>query len=66
MLPDPAEQPLLKPEALVGMIPGLRRSAVYAAVARGDIPSIRIGSRIYVPTAELRRRWGLEPATQNA
>jgi len=30
---------------------GLGRDASYQAVARGDIPSLRIGRRIVVPTA---------------
>jgi len=33
---------------------GISRNGAYAAVARGDIPSVRIGKRILVPTARLR------------
>ena len=32
---------------------GLGRNAAYDAVARGDIPSIRIGRRLLVPKAAL-------------
>lgn len=59
MLPDPAAHPLLKPQDLVGVIPGMGRSAVYEAIGRGDLPSIRIGSRIFVPTMQLLKRLGL-------
>lgn len=33
---------------------GISRNSAYAAVARGDLPSFRIGKRILVPTARLR------------
>jgi excisionase family DNA binding protein len=33
---------------------GISRNSAYAAVSRGDIPSVRIGRRIVVPTARLR------------
>lgn len=32
---------------------GIGRSLAYAAVERGEIPSIRIGSRLLVPSAAL-------------
>ena len=41
-----------------GAILGLGRPAAYAAVARGDIPSLRIGRRLIVPTAKLRALLG--------
>jgi excisionase family DNA binding protein len=48
------------PEALTlpawpdtGRALGLGRNATYEAIARGDIPSIRIGKRILVPRAAL-------------
>ncbi len=55
MIPTPSERPWLDvPEAgHLGF--GLGRSASYDAVRRGDLPSIRIGRRIVVPTAALRR-----------
>jgi excisionase family DNA binding protein len=34
---------------------GLGRNATYEAIARGEIPSIRIGKRILVPVAALER-----------
>lgn len=38
----------------------LGRSAAYNAAERGDIPTIRIGRRLVVPTAALRRMLGLD------
>jgi excisionase family DNA binding protein len=34
---------------------GLSRGSIYAAAARGEIPTIRIGRRILVPCAALDR-----------
>ena len=34
---------------------GISRNGAYAAVARGDIPSVRIGKRILVPIALLHQ-----------
>lgn len=39
---------------------GLSRAASYAAVKRGDIPVIRVGRRLLVPTARLLRMLGEE------
>lgn len=41
---------------------GLGRNAAYEAVARGDIPAIRIGRKILVPKAALDRLLKLEAA----
>ena len=35
---------------------GIGRNTAYEAVKRGDIPSIRIGRRILVPTKALERK----------
>jgi excisionase family DNA binding protein len=37
---------------------GLGRNAIYEAVARGDVPSIRIGKRILIPRAALAKLLG--------
>ncbi len=60
LLPFPEEQPTLRlwPEA--GTILGLSRSSTYAAVQRGEIPVLRFGRRIVVPTAALRKMLGLD------
>ncbi len=53
-LPDPEDQPTLTiwPEA--GRALGISRSAAYSGAASGEIPTIRIGRRVLVPTAALR------------
>ena len=39
---------------------GLGRNASYAAAARGEIPTVRIGKKIRVPVAQLLRQLGYE------
>lgn len=39
---------------------GIGRNAAYAAAKRGDIPTVKIGGAIRVPTAPVRRMLGLE------
>ncbi|WET72890.1 hypothetical protein [Rhizobium croatiense] len=38
---------------------GLSRNGSYAAAARGDLPTIRIGRKIVVPVAAVAERCGL-------
>ena len=38
---------------------GISRSAAYRAVATGDLPSVRFGCRLYVPTARLLELLGV-------
>lgn len=47
--PTPATMTI--PETAVLL--GISRSAAYRAVTRGEIPSVRIGRRLLVPTAKL-------------
>jgi excisionase family DNA binding protein len=42
-----------------GELLGLSRSAAYRAAASGDLPTIRFGRRLYVPTARLLDLIGL-------
>jgi hypothetical protein len=48
------------PVVIAGKAFGLSRNSAYAAVRNGQLPSVRIGARIAVPTAPLRRMLGLE------
>jgi len=58
-LPDPHIRPTLTvPEA--GRILGLAKASAYEGVARGQIPAIRVGRRLLVPTAALRRMLQLD------
>jgi len=56
--PDPHLQPALSVPA-AGRYLGLGRAQAYAAASRGEIPTLRLGRRILVPTALLARRLGL-------
>jgi len=56
--PDPHLQPTLSVPA-AGLYLGLGRAQAYAAASRGEIPTLRVGRRILVPTALLARRLGL-------
>jgi excisionase family DNA binding protein len=51
---------LLKVEQ-ASVLMGISRSAAYRAVAIGDLPSVRFGCRLYVPTARLLELLGLVP-----
>ncbi len=54
-LPDPHVQPTLNLWPETGRLLGLSRQSTYDAAARGDVPTIRIGRRLLVPTAALAR-----------
>jgi excisionase family DNA binding protein len=51
---------LLKIEQ-ASVLMGISRSATYRAVATGDLPSVRFGCRLYVPTVRLLKLLGLVP-----
>jgi len=51
-IPDPVEHPTMTVD-VVARILGIDRKTVYAAVRSGEIPSLRVGRRILVPTAWL-------------
>lgn len=58
-IPETKESPTISVTE-AGKILGLSRSAAYNAVHRGEIPNIKIGNRIVVPVAKLRRMLGLD------
>lgn len=51
-LPDPTTEPTIT-VAQAAAVLGVGRRSAYDAVARGDWPAIRVGSRLVIPTA----RW---------
>ncbi len=53
-LPNPEVRPTLTVEQ-AGRYMGLARQSAYDAAARGDLPTLRVGRRLLVPTAALRR-----------
>lgn len=60
-IPDPEAEPWLSVPA-AGSLFGLSRAASYQAAQRGEIPTIRLGKRLLVPTAKLRAMLGLRQA----
>lgn len=50
--PNPAELPVLTIEEAAALL-RISRSAAYAAASRGDLPILRIGRVLRVPTARL-------------
>jgi hypothetical protein len=59
-VPRPEEQPTMQLWPQVGELLGLGRASTYEAARRGDIPTMRFGRRIAVPTAALRRLLGID------
>ncbi len=59
-IPNPEDQPWLEVPDAGRLAFGLGRSASYDAARRGDLPTIRVGRKLIVPTAALRRILGLE------
>ena len=56
-----AQFPALLKVEQASVLMGISRSAAYRAVAAGDLPSVRFGCRLYVPTARLLELLGLVP-----
>jgi excisionase family DNA binding protein len=63
-LPDPATEPTLRVER-AGRLLGISRSSAYEAARSGQIPVLRFGRRLVVPTAALLEllKAGRQPAT---
>jgi excisionase family DNA binding protein len=62
VIPTPEERPTVSVEEAAEWF-GLGRSAAYVAVRRGELPSLRFGRSLRVPTAAARRMLGLDPET---
>jgi len=58
--PRPEDEPTVSVWPTAGRILGLSRQSAYDAATRGDLPTIRIGRRLLVPTAALRRMLELD------
>jgi len=58
-LPNPCDRPTLSVEEAAQAL-GISRGSAYEAARRGDFPTIRIGRRLLVPTAALRRLLGVD------
>lgn len=60
MLPDPQVQPTVTIDETADVLK-IGRASAYAAAKRGEIPTIKIGRRLLVPTAALLRLLDGEP-----
>jgi excisionase family DNA binding protein len=54
VIPDPSDKPTMTVEE-VALVLGISRASAYQAVRTGEVPSVRIGHRIVIPTAAVRR-----------
>ncbi len=59
IIPDPAQVPTLTVDAVAKFL-HVSRASAYQAVHSGEIPSLRVGRRILVPTAALLALLGLD------
>jgi excisionase family DNA binding protein len=59
LVPPAADRPTMQVDAVAKAL-GLSRAAAYNAIQTGEIPSLRIGRRIVVPTAAVRRMLQLD------
>ena len=67
MLPDPAAEPLLTVARVAELLPGAAgEKAVRAGIRAGQIPALRVGRLLFVPTAKLLAQWGLTPDIDEA
>jgi excisionase family DNA binding protein len=58
-IPDPRVTPTISVTQAARLL-GVGKSTAYEAAARGDLPSIRLGRTVRVPTAKLLDLLGLE------
>ena len=61
---DAADLPTLMDMEQARELLGISRSAIYRAAAAGDLPTMRLGRRLYVPTARLLTMLGLAPEVE--
>jgi excisionase family DNA binding protein len=59
-LPEPAERPWLT-VAEVAQITGEGEKAIRAALDAGQLPLLRVGRYVRIPTARLRQVLGIDP-----
>lgn len=56
---DPNERPAITADQFIE-ITGIARGSVYRGIKRGEIPSVRIGRRLLIPTAAVRKMFMLD------
>jgi excisionase family DNA binding protein len=57
-IPDPAIDPTIRAERAAAILDISLRHA-YAAIERGEIPSVKIGTSVRIPTAKFLAAFGL-------
>jgi excisionase family DNA binding protein len=65
MIPNPETVPLLT-VAQAADILGVSRSAAYRAATAGDLPTLRLSNRLYIPTAALRKQLHIDDDVADA
>ncbi|MEV0152064.1 helix-turn-helix domain-containing protein [Nonomuraea sp. NPDC050733] len=58
--PGPLQRPTMTVREAAAVL-GIDRGAAYDAVRRGELPALRIGRKIIIPTAPVRAMLGLAP-----
>ena len=56
---DPNAKPTMSVDEFAA-VAGISRSTAFAAVHSGEVPSMRFGKRIRIPTAAVRRMFDLD------
>ncbi len=64
-VPDPYDQPTMTVEE-AGELMGLSRGSAYKAVRAGELPVIKVGKRLLIPTARLRAVLGIDDGPRAA
>ena len=62
---DPESKPTLSVDEFA-VVAGISRSTAFAAVHSGQVPSMRFGKRIRIPTAAVRRLLELDDGDPDA
>jgi excisionase family DNA binding protein len=62
---DPTVKPTISVDEFAA-VAGISRSSAFAAVHSGEVPSMRFGKRIRIPTAAVRRMLELDDVAVSA
>lgn len=62
--PEKVSPPLTMTVEVAGSLLGLSRASAYKAAARGELPTIRLGRRLVVPTGILMKMLGADHPPQ--
>lgn len=64
-VPDPEVQPVMTPAEIASVF-GASMPTIYDWIKSGEIPSIRLGRKIVIPTAAVRKLLGLDDNSHTA